>query len=127
MDWTLKEFKDANHNPVAVVNSDSGKEPLVINAKIGISVTKAYVVVLRRGGISHFQTREAGRDRDTMGQFRMVISFIDRRLMSSFSCEHSIRILKDLNPAARFEHTRIDTGSIRSPMELHQMGVGLST
>jgi hypothetical protein len=35
MDWTLKEFKDANHNPVAVVNGDSGKEPLVINAKVG--------------------------------------------------------------------------------------------
>jgi hypothetical protein len=39
MDWTLKEFKDANHNPVAVVNGDSGKEPLVINAKVGTPVT----------------------------------------------------------------------------------------
>ena len=39
MDWTLKEFKDANHNPVAVVNGDSSKEPIVINAKIGTSVT----------------------------------------------------------------------------------------
>jgi hypothetical protein len=39
MDWTLKEFKDANHNPVAVVNGDSGREPLVINAKVGTPVT----------------------------------------------------------------------------------------
>ena len=39
MDWSLKEFKDANHNPVAVVNGDSGKEPLVINAKVGTPVT----------------------------------------------------------------------------------------
>jgi hypothetical protein len=39
MDWTLKELKDANHNPVAVVNGDSGKEPLVINAKVGTPVT----------------------------------------------------------------------------------------
>jgi hypothetical protein len=39
MDWTLKEVKDANHNPVAVVNGDSGKEPLVIHAKVGNPVT----------------------------------------------------------------------------------------
>jgi Protein of unknown function (DUF1593) len=39
MDWTLKEFKDANHNPVVVVNGDSSKEPLMINAKIGTPVT----------------------------------------------------------------------------------------
>jgi hypothetical protein len=38
MDWTLKEFKDANHNPVAVVNGDSSKEPVLINAKIGTPV-----------------------------------------------------------------------------------------
>jgi len=39
MDWTLKEFKEANHNPVAVVNGDSSKEPIFINAKMGIPVT----------------------------------------------------------------------------------------
>jgi hypothetical protein len=39
MDWTLKEFKDANHNPVVVVNGDSSKEPVVIKAKIGRTVT----------------------------------------------------------------------------------------
>jgi hypothetical protein len=38
MDWTLKEFKDANHNPVAIVNGDSSKEPFLINAKIGTPV-----------------------------------------------------------------------------------------
>lgn len=39
MDWTLKEFKDANHNPVAVVNGDSGNDPVFVNAKIGTPVT----------------------------------------------------------------------------------------
>jgi hypothetical protein len=39
MDWTLKEFKEANHNPVAVVNRDSSKQPIFINAKMGTPVT----------------------------------------------------------------------------------------
>jgi Protein of unknown function (DUF1593) len=39
MDWTLNEFKDANHNPVVVVNGDSSKEPIWIDAKIGTPVT----------------------------------------------------------------------------------------
>jgi hypothetical protein len=39
MDWTLKEFKDTNHNPVAVVNGRSGKEPIFIKAKVGIPLT----------------------------------------------------------------------------------------
>jgi hypothetical protein len=39
MDWTMKEFQDANHNPVVVLNGDSSKEPIVIKAKIGTPVT----------------------------------------------------------------------------------------
>jgi hypothetical protein len=39
MDWTLKEFKDANHNPVVVVNGDLSKEPIVIHATVGTPVT----------------------------------------------------------------------------------------
>ena len=38
MDWTMKEFKEANHNPVAIVNGDSSNEPIFINAKIGTTV-----------------------------------------------------------------------------------------
>jgi Protein of unknown function (DUF1593) len=38
MDWTLKEFKEANHNPLVVVNGDSSKEPIFIKAKIGTPV-----------------------------------------------------------------------------------------
>jgi hypothetical protein len=39
MDWTIREFPDANHNPVVVLNGDSSKEPIVIKAKIGTPVT----------------------------------------------------------------------------------------
>jgi hypothetical protein len=39
MDWTMKEFKDANHNPVVIVNGDSSKEPILIAAKVGVPVT----------------------------------------------------------------------------------------
>jgi hypothetical protein len=39
MDWTLKEFKGANHNPVVVVNGDLSNEPIVIHAKVGTPVT----------------------------------------------------------------------------------------
>ena len=35
MDWTMKEYKDANHNPVVIVNGDSSKEPILIEAKVG--------------------------------------------------------------------------------------------
>ena len=38
MDWTMKDFKDANHNPVVVVNGDTTKEPIVIKAKVGTPV-----------------------------------------------------------------------------------------
>jgi hypothetical protein len=39
MDWTLKEFAEANHNPVVVVNGDTAKEPIFIKAKIGVPVS----------------------------------------------------------------------------------------
>jgi hypothetical protein len=39
MDWTVKDVKDANHNPVVVVNGQSGKAPLAIDAVVGTSVT----------------------------------------------------------------------------------------
>ena len=35
MDWTMKEFGDANHNPVVVVNGDTTKGPVFIATKIG--------------------------------------------------------------------------------------------
>jgi hypothetical protein len=35
MDWTMKDFKDANHNPVVVVNGDTTKEPVHVRAKVG--------------------------------------------------------------------------------------------
>jgi hypothetical protein len=38
MHWSLKEFKEANHNPVAVVNGDSSREPILIEAKVGTLV-----------------------------------------------------------------------------------------
>ena len=44
MDWTLKEYTDANHNPKVVVNGDAGKLLLVINAKIGTPVTLSAAV-----------------------------------------------------------------------------------
>jgi hypothetical protein len=39
MDWTLKEFAEANHNPVAVVNGDTTKNPLFIKSKVGVSIS----------------------------------------------------------------------------------------
>ena len=38
MDWTMKNFEDANHNPVVVVNGDTTKEPIHIKAKVGTPV-----------------------------------------------------------------------------------------
>jgi hypothetical protein len=38
MDWTMKEYGDANHNPLVIVNGDSSKEPIVIEAKVGVPV-----------------------------------------------------------------------------------------
>ena len=39
MDWTIKEERDANHNPKVVVNGRSGTEPLVLNATVDTRVT----------------------------------------------------------------------------------------
>ncbi len=39
MDWTLKEFTEANHNPVAVVNGDTTKDPIFIKSKVGVPVS----------------------------------------------------------------------------------------
>ena len=35
MDWTIKSFKDANHNPVAIVNGVAGTAPIYIDAMAG--------------------------------------------------------------------------------------------
>jgi hypothetical protein len=35
MDWTIKDVKDANHNPDVTVNGHPGKAPLVVQAKVG--------------------------------------------------------------------------------------------
>ena len=39
MDWTLKEFSEANHNPIVVVNGDTTKDPIFIKSKIGLPVS----------------------------------------------------------------------------------------
>jgi hypothetical protein len=39
MDWTMQEFRDANHNPIVVVNGDTTKEPIFITARVGAPVT----------------------------------------------------------------------------------------
>ena len=39
MDWTVADFAHANHNPVAVVNGDGGKAPIVMDVKVGQPVT----------------------------------------------------------------------------------------
>jgi hypothetical protein len=38
MDWTIKDVRDANHNPDVVVNGRSGKEPLAIDAVVGTPI-----------------------------------------------------------------------------------------
>ena len=38
MDWTVKEFADANHAPSVVVNGIAGTAPILINAQVGSSV-----------------------------------------------------------------------------------------
>lgn len=35
MDWTIKPFADANHNPIVVVNGESGTAPIFLEAKVG--------------------------------------------------------------------------------------------
>ncbi len=39
MDWSMKAFAEANHNPIVVVNGDPKKEPLILKAKVGTPVT----------------------------------------------------------------------------------------
>ena len=39
MDWTIREYKEANHNPQVVVNGRPGTEPVVIDAEVGRAVT----------------------------------------------------------------------------------------
>jgi Protein of unknown function (DUF1593) len=39
MDWTIKPFADANHNPVATVNGKDGTAPILIDAQVGQPIT----------------------------------------------------------------------------------------
>jgi Protein of unknown function (DUF1593) len=39
MDWTVKSYADANHNPSVVVNGKDGAAPIVIEAQVGAPVT----------------------------------------------------------------------------------------
>jgi hypothetical protein len=39
MDWTIKGVREANHNPEVVVNGRAGKEPLIVDARVGVPVT----------------------------------------------------------------------------------------
>ena len=39
MDWTIKDLREANHNPEIVVNGSSGKAPLEIDAVVGTPLT----------------------------------------------------------------------------------------
>jgi Cellulose-binding Sde182, nucleoside hydrolase-like domain/Cellulose-binding protein Sde0182, C-terminal domain len=39
MDWTIKDVSQANHNPEVVVNGQSGKAPVTVNARVGTPVT----------------------------------------------------------------------------------------
>lgn len=39
MDWTIKPYSDANHNPSVIVNGKSGTAPVIIEARVGKPVT----------------------------------------------------------------------------------------
>ncbi len=39
MDWTIKDVREANHNPVVVVNGQAGKAPITIDATVGTPLT----------------------------------------------------------------------------------------
>ena len=39
MDWTIKSFAEANHNPVVTVNGKDGSAPILIEAQVGQPVT----------------------------------------------------------------------------------------
>jgi hypothetical protein len=36
MDWTIKDSREANHNPTVVVNGKRGTEPVVLDAQVGL-------------------------------------------------------------------------------------------
>lgn len=38
MDWTIKPVREANHNPVISVNGKRGKEPIMLDARVGVPV-----------------------------------------------------------------------------------------
>ena len=39
MDWTMKEFAEANHNPIVVVNGDTTKDPIFIKSQVGVPIS----------------------------------------------------------------------------------------
>ncbi len=39
MDWTIKPYAQANHNPVAIVNGKDGTAPITVDAEVGKPVT----------------------------------------------------------------------------------------
>jgi hypothetical protein len=39
MDWTIKSFADANHNPRVIVNGKGGTAPIIIEAQVGEPIT----------------------------------------------------------------------------------------
>jgi len=39
MDWTIKDFKHANHNPVLEVNSNRGTAPIYLDVAVGQALT----------------------------------------------------------------------------------------
>jgi hypothetical protein len=39
MDWTIRDYAHANHNPVVVVNGQDGTAPIVMDAEVGKSIT----------------------------------------------------------------------------------------
>jgi hypothetical protein len=39
MDWTIKPYADANHNPAVIVNGKDGAAPIVIETQVGAPVT----------------------------------------------------------------------------------------
>jgi hypothetical protein len=38
MDWTIRDKAHANHNPIVVVNGQSGKAPITISARVGTPI-----------------------------------------------------------------------------------------
>ena len=38
MDWSIADYRHANHNPVVEINGQSGTAPLMIEAEVGKSI-----------------------------------------------------------------------------------------